>query len=158
MIDLRKRTRDHVIEFWYSTQDEEIERLFPRSIETLNEALRLFEVSQKEGAISFGQVIYVDGKYVGDVWLFGIDENDEKMGMLSIVIFDKDYWDRGMGTEAIREFSKTCFSKYTIDKVGAFTYVYNTRSIKALEKAGFAKIESFVEDGVESYYLEISRG
>lgn len=117
-------------------------------IESLKGALKLYNESYQEGATSFGQTVYVDDKYVGDVWVFGIDEQDEKMAMLSIVIFDKTYWGKGVGNEVVREFAKVCLSKFDIEKIGAFTYAHNERAINALEKAGFDLIERFVEDGI----------
>jgi Acetyltransferases, including N-acetylases of ribosomal proteins len=152
---LKPRTREHVITFWNKTQDEEIRRLFPFTTKSLEEALTLYEESLKEGASSYGRVIYFEGKYVGDIWCYGIDESDEKMAMMSIVIFEKELWGKGIGSEAAKAFVKEVFNKFNIEKMGAFTYSYNYGSIGLLQKAGFEKVETFVEDGVESAYFEI---
>lgn len=120
MIKLYDRTKEHVVKYWYATQDKEIEKLFPRSVDSLKRSIDLFEKSQCDNASSYGQVIYIDQQYIGDIWIFGIDESDEKMAMLSIVIFDKDYWGKGVGTIAISEFSKKCFNKYKIEKDWSF--------------------------------------
>lgn len=151
---LKKRMKDHVITFWEKTQDEEIQKLFPFSIESLEDALKLYEESLKDGALSYGKVIYYGNKYIGDIWCYGIDEINEKMAMLSIVIFEKELWGRGIASQVTKDFIKEVFSKYKIDKVGAFTYAFNDRSIILLEKAGFTKVETFIEDGIESIYLE----
>jgi RimJ/RimL family protein N-acetyltransferase len=153
-VELFDRLKEHVVEYWNVTRDEEIRSLFPFTNTTLNESLELFNLSQKLGSSSFGKVIYVDGKYVGDIWIYGIDESDEKMAMLSIVIFDKKYWNKGIGTIAINQFANICFGKYDIEKLGAFTYSKNTRSLGVLNKVGFEKIELFVEDETESVYFE----
>lgn len=155
-ISLGKRTREHVKIYWNNIQDSEIRKLFPFSIESLEESLKLFEASLEDGASSYGRVIYHENKYVGDIWCYCIDETDEKMAMLSIVIFDKSVWGQGIGVQAIKMFTKEIFDRYNIDKIGAFTYVYNNRSIKLLEKSGFKRIENFVEDGIESIYLELN--
>lgn len=141
--------------FWERTQDEEIRRLFPFSIESLEEALILFEESLKEDALSYGKVIYFEGRYVGDIWCYGIDESNEKMSMLSVVIFEKDLWGKGIATEATKVFAKEVFNKFDIEKIGAFTYSNNYGSISLLEKAGFIKVDTFVENGIESEYFEI---
>lgn len=151
---LKKRMKDHVITFWEKTQDEEIQQLFPFSIESLEDALKLYEESLKDGALSYGKVIYYGNKYIGDIWCYGIDEINEKMAMLSIVIFEKELWGRGIASQVTKDFIKEVFSKYKIDKVGTFTYAFNDRSIILLEKAGFTKVETFIEDGIESIYLE----
>lgn len=44
-----------------------------------------------------------------------------------------------------------------MDRVGACVYASNVRSTKALEKSGFKKMESFIEEGVESFYYELAR-
>lgn len=154
-IMLKTRTKEHVVTFWEKTEDEEIKRLFPFSTKSLEEALILFEESLKEDSVSYGKVIYFRGRYVGDIWCYDIDENEEKMSMLSIVIFEKELWGKGIATKALKEFIKEVFNKFDIEKIGAFTYSNNYGSIYLLEKVGFEKIDTFVEDGIESKYFEI---
>lgn len=154
-IMLKTRTREHVMTFWNKVQDEEIKRLFPFSIESLEKALILFEDSLKEDALSYGKVIYFEGKYIGDIWCYGIDESNEKMAMLSVVIFKKELWGKGIATEVLKVFIGEVFNKYDIEKIGAFTYSNNYGSIGLLKKVGFSEIETFVEDGIESVYFEI---
>jgi len=156
-IMLKTRMKDHVVIFFERTQDEEIKRLFPFSTKTLKEALILFEESLKENAVSYGKVIYFESRYVGDIWCYGIDENDEKISMLSIVIFEKDLWGKGIATEATKAFVDEVFNKFNIEKIGAFTYSNNYGSIGLLEKVGFVKNDTFVEHGIESIYYEIIR-
>lgn len=156
-IMLKTRMRDHVVVFWERTQDEEIKRLFPFSIKSLDEALILFEESLKENALSFGKVIYFQNRYIGDIWCYGIDENYEKIAMLSIIIFEKGLWGKGIGTEAAKAFIKEVFNKYNIEKIGAFTYSNNYGSISLLEKVGFIKADTFIEDGIESKYFEMKK-
>lgn len=156
-IALKTRAAEHVTVFWDKIQDEEIKMLFPISIESLDKALILFEESLKKDASSYGKVIYYDGKYIGDIWCYGINEDDEKMAMLSIVIFEKNLWGKGIATDAIKVFIQEVFDKFDIEKIGAFTYSNNYGSIGSLEKAGFVEIERFVENGIESIYLEIQQ-
>lgn len=156
-IMLKTRTANHVISFWDKTQDEEIKRLFPINIETLEEALILFEESLKKDASSYGKIICFGGKYIGDIWCYDIDENNEKMAMLSIVTFEKELWGKGIATEATKVFVEEIFNKFNIEKVGAFTYSINYASVGLLQKAGFVEIEKFVEDGIESKYFEIRK-
>ena len=154
---LKERMKEHVVFFLEKVQDEEIQKLFPISIESLEEALKLYEESLKDGALSYGKVIYYGGKYVGDIWCYSIDEVNEKMAMLSIVIFEKELWGKGIATIATKEFIEEVFSKYNLEKIGAFTYTSNNRSIDLLRKVGFVNIEPFIEDGIKSIYFEIRR-
>lgn len=154
---LQDRKEENVRIFFEQTQDAEIQSLFPFTVNELEKALQLFHDSQKPEASSFGQIIMAEDQYIGDVWVYCVDEEDEKMAMLSIVIFDKDYWKKGIGTEALKAFIPTVFEKYKIDSIGAFTYAHNIGSQKALIKAGFAEEERFVEDGIESVFLSFKR-
>lgn len=155
IICLKGREKEHVLVFWDKTRDEEIQKLFPFSINSLEESIKLFEESLKANAISYGKVIYYNGQYIGDVWCYCIDEIDEKMCMLSIVIFDKESWGKGIGSKVIEKFSDDVFGKYNIEKIGAFTYSFNIGSKRCLEKAGFSEVEVFVENGIESSYYEM---
>jgi RimJ/RimL family protein N-acetyltransferase len=105
--------------------------------------------------MSYGKVIYYKDQYIGDVWCYGIDEINERMTMISVVIFEKQLWGKGIGTEVTKDFVKEVFKKYDIEKIGAFTYSNNLRTIGLLEKVGFTQIQTFIEDGIESTYFEI---
>lgn len=152
---LKTRTLEHVKIFWEKTQDQEIERMFPFNKGTLNDAIKLYEESLKPDAKSFGKIIDVDNKYIGDVWCYGIDEDTEKQAFVSIIIFDKPYWGKGIGKDALEQFSKLVFERYTVSKLCAFTYKHNKRSIATLESLGFKKLEEFEENGITSCYYEL---
>ena len=156
-ITLEKRLRKHVITFWERTQNEEIRRLFPFSVESLEKTLELYEESLNESAKSYGKAICADGRHIGDIWCYGIDIENEHMAMLSIVIFENVFWGKGIAKSATTSFLHEVFNKYDIDKIGAFTYSFNIRSVKALIKSGFIEIERFLENGIESIYLEVTR-
>ncbi len=143
--------------FWEKTQDTEIERLFPFTRGTVEDSLRHFEQAQRPDSTSFGQVILLDGRYVGDVWCYSIDEVEEKQAFVSIVLFDKVIWGHGVGTEALGLFRAMVFQRFSIDKLCAFAYKANTRSDRLLKKTGFKEIEEFKEDGVPSRYYELAK-
>ena len=153
-IELKNRTAEHVVTYWHKTQNEQIKAMLPSAADSAEKALSMFEESQKPDAKSFGQVIIADGNYVGDIWCYCIDEQEEKSAMLSFCIFEPSLWGKGIATEAIRQFLPAAFSRYNIEKIGAFTFADNIGSLKALQKSGFAVVEEFVEDGRASCYLE----
>ncbi|MBL4936843.1 GNAT family N-acetyltransferase [Clostridium sp. YIM B02515] len=152
---LKPRTLEHVKIFWEKSQDQEIERMFPFNKGTLNDAIKLYEETLKPDAKSFGKVINIDNKYIGDVWCYGIDEAAEKQAFVSIIIFDKTYWGKGIGKDALKQFSKLVFERYAVSRLCAFTYKDNKRSIATLESAGFKKLEEFKENGIISCYYEL---
>lgn len=154
-LSLKPRKLENVKIFWRQSQDEEVEAMFPFERNTLDQAVKMYEESLKPGARSFGKVIYFDDKYIGDIWCYGIDEADEKHAFVSIVIFDKTYWGKGIGKNALTQFCHIVFEKYNVSKLCAFTYKNNTRSKGVLESVGFRMLEEFEEDGVPSYYYEL---
>jgi len=156
-LSLATRTRKHVQIFWEQTQDPQIQKMFPSSVNSLSQAIKLFEESQQDKAKSFGQIILADNIYIGDIWCYSIDEEDEHHAMLSIVIFDKTYWKRGVASSVIPLFIEDIFSRYKIDAIGAFTFASNLASRRSLQKSGFIELESFIEDGQESIYLEYKK-
>ena len=153
-IELRERTAEHVGIYWNKVQDEEIKRMLPTRVISLEEALSMFERSLLPGATSYGKVIYADEEYVGDVWCYGIDEESEQSAMLSYTIFEKRLWGRGVATEVVALFLEDIFERFNLNKVGAFTYEEHYASIKVLDKVGFKEIEAFEEAGVYSKYFE----
>ena len=76
------------------------------------------------------------------------------MAMFSFLIFEKRLWGKGVGSQAARLFCQEVFSRYAILKLGAFAYMENVCSLRALEKAGFREKERFLEEGRLSVYLE----
>lgn len=153
-IRLQPRTAEHVRIYWERTQDDEIRSMFPMAGASLEQALELFEQSNLPGASSYGRIICADGHYIGDIWCYCIDEKEEKTAMLSILIFDKAFWHKGIGQRAIGLFLQEMFTKYQLETIGAFTFADNVSSVHALEKSGFEKLEEFSEDGRASVYLE----
>ena len=156
-VQLRPQGREQVKTYWEKVRNEKVLAYFPIKLTSLEEALARFEASKRADADSFGLCIYADESYIGDVWCYGIDLAEEKMAMLSICIFEPDFWGKGIGSEAIGEFSRQAFSRYPIEKLGAFTFLENIASLKALTRAGFREVERFWEEGKESIYLELFR-
>lgn len=74
--------------------------------------------------------------------------------MFSYCIFDKTFWNKGIATEAVDLFLKELKRNYQMKELGAFLYASNAASRRVLEKNGFVKAETIVEDGIESFYYE----
>ncbi len=123
---------------------------------TVEEALEDYRKTLLPDATSFGETVFADGIYVGDVWCYCIDLNDEPNCMLSYCIFDEDYRGKGIATEAVKLFIRKIRETYGVMTIGAFTYAGNTASIRVLEKNGFTLMEEFEEDGVLSKYLQLN--
>lgn len=154
IITLEKRTADTVKTYFDKANKQEIKKLLPQKAKTVEEALQDYEKTLMPNANSFGQTIYIDGQYIGDVWCYCIDMNDEPNCMLSFCIFEPEYWSKGIATIAVNMFIKNICDKYNIKTIGAFTFSHNNASIRVLEKNGFSVMEEFEEDGILSKYLQ----
>lgn len=155
-IRLSSRTAEHVRIYFEKTRDPEIQRALPQKAQSVEEALLDFQRTLLPGSNSFGQTIYADGKYIGDVWCYCIDMSEEPNCMISYCIFDKTYWSQGCAARAVRLFIQTIRKQFGVRTIGAFTFSFNTPSLKVLEKNGFVLMEEFEENGILSKYLQYS--
>lgn len=153
-IILETRTADSVRTYFEKASRPEIKAFLPQKAKTVEEALADYEETLLPNATSFGQTVYVDGKYVGDVWCYCMDMDDAPNCMLSFCIFEPEYWSHGIATKAVKMFIKNICAKYHVKSIGAFTYANNIASVRVLEKNGFVVMEEFEEDGVPSKYFQ----
>ena len=56
---------------------------------------------------------------------------------LGIVIGEKEFWGRGLGTDAIRTIVVHIFNELNLNRVALEVFDFNSRAIKCYEKAGF---------------------
>lgn len=153
-MELLPRTRKNAEIYFYRTQEEEIRRMLPSANTTVEQALEAYDKACLPGAASVGRSIYWEGQYIGDVWCYCIDRSETPNAMLSYCIFEKTLWGQGIASAAVRQFLAYVREEFSVQSVGAFTYMDNTGSLHVLEKNGFVCQERFVEDGRESAYYE----
>ncbi len=153
-IELRDRTEAHVRIYFEKTRDKEIQSMIPQTAETVEQAVADYRKTLLPGAASCGRTVYVDGAYVGDIWCYCIDPEDEPNAMLSYCLFDKMSWSKGVATKALEQFLADIVPRFKLKTVGAFTYADNVPSVRVLLKNGFDPIEEFTEDGILSKYFQ----
>lgn len=151
-IELCERTERHVRIYFEKAQDPEIRAVLPQRAATVEMALDDYDRSVREDSGSYGKTIYADGVYVGDIWCYGLRDEDGPDAMVSYCIFEKACWNQGVATEALRCFLGEISGKFGIGSVGAFTYAVNRASLTVLLKNGFCEQERFMENGVESVF------
>ena len=154
VITLGERTAETVRIFFEKANRPEIKKVLPQKAKTMEEALADYEKTRLPGATSFGQTILADGRYVGDVWCYCINMDDEPNCMVSFCIFEMESWSKGIATAALKLFIEAIRTRYGVKSIGAFAYANNLASIRVLEKNGFSVMEEFEEDGVWSEYLQ----
>jgi RimJ/RimL family protein N-acetyltransferase len=73
---------------------------------------------------------------IGDLGIFDIDWRI-RSAELGIVIGNKEYWNKGYGTEAIGVILEHGFQTLNLNRICLKVYKTNLRAIRAYEKAGF---------------------
>ena len=154
VITLGERTAETVRIYFEKANRPEIKKVLPQKAKTVEEALADYEKTRLPGATSFGQTILADGRYVGDIWCYCIDMEDEPNCMVSFCVFELESWSKGIATAALKLFIEAIRAKYGVKTIGAFTYANNLASISVLEKNGFSVMEEFEENGILSKYLQ----
>ena len=155
-ITLEERTEDRVRIYFREAQKEAIRKLLPQKAKTEEEAVADYRNTLLPGASSYGRTIFADGIYVGDIWCYCINPKDTPNAMVSYCIFNTNYWDKDVATEAMKLFLEEIRECFQLRSVGGFTYSENAASIRVMEKNGFQTVEEFLEDGVLSKYCELT--
>lgn len=153
-IELRERTEEHVRIQYAKIREPEIWAMIPMTEKTLEQAVEDYKKTLLPGAASFGQTIYADGAYVGDVWCYCIDPEEVPNAMIGYCLFEKPLWGKGIATEAVKRFLDTIVPRFGLKTLGGIAYCSNKASLRVLEKNGFEKQEEFSEDGVLSAYYQ----
>lgn len=94
---------------------------------------------------AFCFIIEADGKPVGECWLqkMNLDQIREKYPgedsrRIDLMIGEKEYWGKGIGTEVIRLLTEFGFVEQEADIIfGCHIADYNPRSLNAFRKAGY---------------------
>ncbi|MBN2076069.1 MAG: GNAT family N-acetyltransferase [Dehalococcoidales bacterium] len=85
---------------------------------------------------------------IGSIALSKINHNDH-CATFAITIGEKDYWNKGYGTDAARLIIRYGFEQLNLHRISSFVFSFNERSIRMHFRAGF------IEEGrrKESIYI-----
>ena len=79
--------------------------------------------------------------YIGNCALHKIDWENETCEM-GIVIGEKDYWNKGYGSDAVRSILNFAFFGLNLKNIKLEVYRYNRRAINVYKKSGFKLIKT----------------
>jgi RimJ/RimL family protein N-acetyltransferase len=139
LIRLRPRTFNDIPLFvrWYNDPDVRHWLHMSEAPEQTYEAERIrFETSSRDPARMNWIIETPDGLPVGNIGLIAIDPVHGR-AELGISIGEREYWDRGIGTEAIRLMVGFAFEKLELRRIELITDYDNERGIRCYEKCGF---------------------
>jgi len=108
---------------------------------TIDEEFQWFNSIQLSNRDMVFAIIAKDkDKYIGNCGLHKIDWSG-KTCELGIVIGNKEYWDKGYGSDVINSITDFAINKLNLLNIHLNVYEYNNRAIKAYTKCGFKLIK-----------------
>ncbi|MFX1573816.1 MAG: GNAT family N-acetyltransferase [Promethearchaeota archaeon] len=159
LISLMPINSDHVHLYVKWINDPKV-RLYSRSVvpRTIEEWKKLF-LNMPEERIKthiFFEIWHKkDKKPLGDVGLFDINWFDKK-AFIGLLIGEKEYWNKGIGTEAIKLTTNYGFKELNLNKLYATVYAPNKASCRCFEKNHFIKEAILKNDTfIENKYLDL---
>ena len=97
-----------------------------------------------------------NGKHIGNCTYYNIDKLEGE-AELGIMIGDRNYWDRGYGTEAVNALLNHIFHRTNLRRVHLKTLDWNQRAQKCFSKCGFSPCGQCYRDGYNFVLMEITR-
>ncbi len=97
-----------------------------------------------------------DGQHIGNCMYYDIDTNKSHCE-LGIVIGDRQYWNKGYGTDVVKTLLRHVFSTTELKRVYLHTLVDNVRAQKSFTKSGFDPVREVERDGHSFMLMEIWR-
>ncbi len=98
----------------------------------------------------------LDGKHIGNCGYYGIDEIKGE-AELGITIGDRDYWNKGYGTDAVTTLVNYIFRQTNLNRIYLKTLESNSRAQKCFQKCGFTPCGHLVKDRFSFMLMEIHR-
>lgn len=109
-------------------------RFQPWSIEQIKEFVRIMRADAN--SVFFAIVDKDSDKHIGNLKI-GPLRREHKTAEIGLVIGDKNYWGRGVGTEAVELACDFIFNSLNYRKATAGAYSVNESSVKVFQKCGF---------------------
>lgn len=98
----------------------------------------------------------LDGKHIGNCAYYGINEAKDE-AELGIMIGNRDYWDKGLGADAVTTLVNYVFQQTKLTRIHLKTLDSNSRARKCFQKCGFTPYGHQVRNGFSFVLMEIHR-
>ena len=143
---------------WYT--DPELVRLFDTPLLTVSFSkylsnytgeLRYPDLTRYRFAIET-----TDGDHIGNCLYYNIDEINGA-AELGIMIGNRDYWDKGCGTDAVITLVNYIFHQTKLKRIYLRTLYSNKRAQKCFQKCGFTPYGRLHKDSYSFMCMEIHR-
>lgn len=98
----------------------------------------------------------LDSKHIGNCVYYNINDADNE-AELGIMIGDRNYWDKGYGTEAVTTLVNHIFCHTSLNRIYLKTLDSNRRAQKCFQKCGFTPYSELNKDGYSFTLMELRR-
>lgn len=124
---------------------------FPRYLSDYASELRYPALTRQSFAVET-----LDGKHIGNCAYYNINDTKGE-AELGIMIGDRDYWDKGYGTDAVTTLVSYIFRQTNLKRIYLKTLDSNRRGQKCFQKCGFTSYGHLSKDGYSFVRMEIHR-
>jgi len=98
----------------------------------------------------------LDGEHIGNCSYYNLDETRGEVE-LGIMIGNRDYWNKGYGTDAVTTLVNYVFRQMKLKRIYLKTLDWNIRAQKSFQKCGFTPYGQLAKDGYNFVLMEIYR-
>ena len=97
-----------------------------------------------------------DGRHIGNCTCYDIGEKKSE-AQIGIMIGDKDYWDKGYGSDAINTLVDHLFQNSNLNRLYLKTLDWNKRAHQCFYKCGFTDCGQLKHSGHNFVLMELTR-
>ncbi len=141
-VELGPVQREHLPKYVEWLNDWEVSRFLvpgvPLLMNLADETDWFERQRQDKDNLVFAILALPEKQLIGNCGLHRLDWKN-RAAMLGIVLGDKNYWNKGYGTDATRTLVRFAFEQLGLNRVELGVYDFNPRAIRAYEKAGFRR-------------------
>jgi len=119
-----------------------------------DEEIRSLNPGVGHNLINFEFAIYAGDTHIGYCNVHNMDSYSAEIG---ITIGRKDYWNKGYGSDAVKQLIELCFEKLGIKLVRLKVLSTNIRALRCYEKCGFTRCGTATIDGYSFILMELTR-
>jgi RimJ/RimL family protein N-acetyltransferase len=156
---LREKKLSDVRDDYRWQSDPELSKLDAAPVLEMSFAIYLLDYSSvlKRGNTRFPLAIdTLESRHIGNCTCYDIDEK-KREAQVGIMIGDRDYWDKGYGTDAINTLVDHVFRNSSLDRLYLKTLDWNKRAYRCFEKSGFTDCGKLKHSGHNFILMEIKR-
>jgi RimJ/RimL family protein N-acetyltransferase len=98
----------------------------------------------------------LEGEHVGNCVYYNVNQVESK-AEIGIMIGNRNYWNKGYGTEAVNALLEYIFTRTRLERVYLTTLDWNIRAQKCFKKCGFKETGRLDRDGHHFLVMAIHR-